>query len=356
MPYLNVDEVESALSAAAAAPFSDFVQLITLPHLTWEGRTCHAVRIGTNEQEDRPGLYLLGGVHANEWGSSDILVHFIEQIEQAYVNETGITIGPLTFAPSDIRTIVDTLEILVFPQVNPDGRNFSMKHDAEWRKNRRTQPPNSPSTPGVDINRNFDFLWDFPLHFNADVYVDSSTIPSQPTYRGPSPFSEPESQNVKWILDNFQSIEFFVDLHNYGEAILHSWGDDEGQTTNPQMSFLNQQFDGARGIEGDDNYKEFIAANDLSSSRNLANRVRDAIRTVGGRDYDIYSAFRFAPTSGTSDDYCYSRHIVDNNGKKIISQVIEWGRDPWPTYRQMKKIIKEVTAGLLTLCLRMSTS
>ena len=356
--YLNVDEVESALSVAANAPFSQFVQLITLPHPTWEGRTCHAVRIGTSEQENRPGLCLIGGVHANEWGSSDILINFIDLLENAYADNTGIDIGPRTFTPSDIRTIVDTLEILVFPQVNPDGRHYCMKHepqDPQFRKNRRTQAPNSEAEPGVDINRNFDFLWNFPSHFSPEAFVDSSTTPNGRTYIGPAAFSEPESKNVKWILDNFHTIRFFVDLHSYGECILHSWGDDDHQSTEQEMNFLNAEFNDVRGLRSR-RYKEFFAADDLRLSRKLAKCIQEAIQDVSGKVYTVQSSFRFSPSSGASDDYCYSRPIVGNNEHRIISHVIEWGEvEPCPSYNKMKKIIKEVTAGLLALSLRIAT-
>jgi len=208
----------------------------------------------------------------------------------------------------------------------------------------------------VDINRNFDFLWDFPSHFSPEALVASSTAPNERTYTGPAAFSEPETRNVKWILDNFHTIQFFVDIHSYGECILHSWGDDDNQSTRPQMNFLNPQFNRVRGLESR-RYKEFIVANDLSLSRQLANCVHDAIQAVRGKDYAVQTAFRFAPSSGASDDYCYSRHIVGNNGKKkIISHVIEWGDEFCPRYSGMKKIIKEVTAGLLALCLRIATS
>src|SRR5687767_5464018 len=70
--YLEVDEVEAALARAAAAPNTAFTRLIALPHKTWEGRTCHAIKIGHGTGADRAGIYLLGGVHAREWGSPDI--------------------------------------------------------------------------------------------------------------------------------------------------------------------------------------------------------------------------------------------------------------------------------------------
>src|SRR6266851_4471482 len=164
MPYLNIDEVESALSVATSAPFTAFTQLITLPNLTWEGRQCHAIKIANGAGSGRPAVYFLGGVHAREWGSPDILVNFIERLEQAFQNETGLTFSSKTFSVDDIQTIVNALDIVVFPQANPDGRNYSMNVDAMWRKNRRTAAPNSAACPGVDVNRNYDFLWSYPVY------------------------------------------------------------------------------------------------------------------------------------------------------------------------------------------------
>ncbi len=67
--YLNVEEVESALLKAAAAPYSAIAQLIALPEKTWQGRQCHALKIGNGSGANRTGVYFLGGVHAREWGS-----------------------------------------------------------------------------------------------------------------------------------------------------------------------------------------------------------------------------------------------------------------------------------------------
>lgn len=182
MPYLNVTEVESALAVATSAPYTAFTELITLPTPTWEGRTCHAIRIGTGGGPERPGVYLLGGVHAREWGSADILINFVEQLEHAYETSTALTLGTRTFSAQDIQAIVETLDIVVFPQANPDGRNHSMTTEALWRKNRRTVAPNSAACPGVDVNRNFDFLWDFPTYFNvAASGISDSTDPIRVT-------------------------------------------------------------------------------------------------------------------------------------------------------------------------------
>jgi carboxypeptidase T len=361
MSYLNIDEVESALIVATSAPYTAFTQLITLPNLTWEGRQCHAIKIANGSNIGRPGVYFLGGVHAREWGSSDILIKFVELIDQTYQNNTGITLGSKNFSALDIQTIVNTLDIIVFPQANPDGRNYSMTgDDASWRKNRRTLSPNSNSGDcvGVDINRNYDFLWNFPTLFNPSAPVHTSTDPcDHEVYHGSAAFSEPESRNAKWIFDNFSNIGFFIDLHSFGPDILYSWGDDDDQTADSDMNFQNSTYNGMRGIidssgiVGASEYKEYIPSSDLSLAIELASTMRNGIKAVRGTSYTVKSSDDLYPTSGASDDYAYSRHFVDTNKGKIISYTVEWGTEFQPPYIEMQNIIDEITAGLVAFCL-----
>jgi murein tripeptide amidase MpaA len=352
--YLNVDEVESALQAAAGSANAAFTQLVSLPNLTWENRQCHAIKIANGSGPGRVGVYFLGSVHAREWGSADILINFVERVCDAYRTGSGLAIGGAFFGPDEIQAIVNKLEIIVFPQVNPDGRAFSMSADAAWRKNRRPAPGSHPSCPGVDINRNFDFLWDFTTLFSAAAGVHSSTDPCQEVYIGPSPASEPETQNAVSILDTFPSIRFFVDLHSYGEDILYSWGDDEDQTADASMNFSNSGFNGVRGVSGDA-YGEFIASPDQLQAQAIANSMAGAIQAVRGRTYLVEPSFQLYPTSGASDDYSFSRHFVDATKGKVIAYTIEWGRSSNPTpfhppYAEMQQIIDEITAGLVQFC------
>src|SRR5262245_37034161 len=119
MPYLNVAEVETAMSVAAGPPYSGFTQLINLPQLTWEGRSSRAIRLGSGAP-GRPGLLFIGGVHAREWGSPDILVFLTETLQAAYAGGSGITLGGKSFTAAQIASIVNTLDLYIFPQVNPD--------------------------------------------------------------------------------------------------------------------------------------------------------------------------------------------------------------------------------------------
>lgn len=350
MPYLNVAQVEAALSAAAAPPHSGFTQLITLPHTSWGGRVIHAVRLGSGAP-GRPAIFLLGGVHAREWGSADVLINFVERLQDAFLANSGVSIGGASFTAAQIQSIIGVLDVYVLPQANPDGRDYSMNTQAMWRKNRRPAPASAPTCVGVDLNRNYDFLWNFPAKFSASSGVSASTDPCDfQVYHGPSATSEPEAQNVVWLMDSTPSIRFLVDVHSYGKDILYMWGDDEDQTVDPSMSFANAAFDGQRGVLGDA-YKEFVAACDQSAAIALATQMRDGISAVRGTSYTVEPAVGLYPVAGAVDDYAFSRHLVDEAKSKAYGFTVEWGEEFQPPYTEMQNIIDEVTAGLIQFCL-----
>jgi murein tripeptide amidase MpaA len=356
--YLNVDDIETSLANSTTGPNAGFTSLIRLPNKTWEGRECHAIRIGHGSQSGRPGIYFLGGVHAREWGSPDILINFIEQLCEAYRTQSGIALGGKNFSAAQIQAIVNEKDVYIFPQANPDGRHYSMTAAADWRKNRRPAAAghHNPDCVGVDLNRNYDFLWNYKAHFDPNAPVQNSTDPcNYETYIGPAPVSEPETKNAVWMFDNFANIRYFVDIHSYSEDILYSWGDDDDQSQKPQMNFRNPAFDGKRGMANDAAYKEYIPAADKTAAVKLANEMRAAILAVRGRSYTVMQSMSLYPTAGTSDDYAYSRHVTDPSKPKVLSYTIEWGSPNNPTpfhppYPEMRRIIDEITAALLQFC------
>ena len=109
----------------------------------------------------------------------------------------------------------------------------------------------------------------------------------------------------------------------------------------------------ARGVDGGA-YKEYIPADDLAASKSLAAALRGGIKAVRGTDYFIGPTYGLYATSGTADDYFYSRHLIDRNQPKILSYTLEWGEDFHPAYDEMRHIIDEVTAGLLAFCLEIA--
>jgi murein tripeptide amidase MpaA len=166
MPYLNVAEVDTAVVNLASA--SALCQLITLPNTTVEGG-CHALMLGA-VRGSRDCVMIIGGQHANEWGSCEIILNFAVDLITAFEANMGLAYGPKAFSASDIQRILNGLHIVLFPLVNPDGRKFSQEGVATgsggWRRNRNpAYGDGSFNGVGVDLNRNYDFLFDFNTAF-----------------------------------------------------------------------------------------------------------------------------------------------------------------------------------------------
>jgi len=347
--YMTADEVESALVNLQAL-HPDLVTLIELPNRTWENRVSHAVRIRAGTNMDRAGVLFTGSMHAREWGGSDICINFLVNLINAYSASSALTYGGKNFPAAQVRTILENLDVFVFPDVNPDGKHYSQTYNPNsgtsqgfwWRKNRNPNNAVGSSSPGVDLNRNFDFLW--------ASEIGTSSSPSSFTYKGQSAFSEPESRNVKYLFDTYPNIGYFVDVHSYGGLILYNWGDDNNQTTDPGQNFLNPAYNGKRGNLTDTLYGEFIPAQDKEMIVKLADRMNSALAAVRGKNYTVQQSVGLYPTSATSDDYVFSRHIVNGLNRKVYAYTIEFGEEFVPPFSEMNNIIQEICAAMSELC------
>lgn len=86
---------------------------------------------------------------------------------------------------------------------------------------------------GVDLARNYDYKWG---------YNDQGSSPNicSNTYRGPSAFSEPETQAIRDFLTRYQSIKLALNLQSFGNNlnIPYNYGDasnNELLKTNPNL-------------------------------------------------------------------------------------------------------------------------
>jgi len=184
-----------------------------------------------------------------------------------------------------IRDIVENLDVVLFPQVNPMA-GTSDGALPMWRKNRRPAPRGrGRNCIGVDLNRNFPFLWDFDRCFAPETVESTRNPADYETYIGTRAASEPETRNVIWLLDRFPKIRYLFDLHSYGETILHNWGSDENQSTDKRMNFRNKKFDGKRGLIHDEGYREHMPRADQVAAQAMGRYVAAAIARVRGRKY-----------------------------------------------------------------------
>lgn len=167
---------------------------------THEGRDILAVKISDNpsDAENEPGAIFLGCHHAREWISVEVPLYIAQYLADNYETD------------AEVKHLVDSCEIWIVPVVNPDGYEYSRTVDRTWRKNRRD---NGDGTFGVDLNRNYSYMWGGP---------DASPTTSSEAYRGPYAFSEPETQAVRDLVlaDDFRVL---MSYHNYGQQIYYPW-------------------------------------------------------------------------------------------------------------------------------------
>jgi murein tripeptide amidase MpaA len=357
MAYLNTDDVEDVIISKSNT-YSSLSKIIELPKTSVEGRKIHAIIIGKNKDNKlHDSILFTGGMHAREWGTSDICVSFASDILEAYSLNTGLRYGNKYFNAKQIKKIVDKLNLIILPDVNPDGKAYSQSDPTRrmWRGNRHLE---NPSCFGVDLNRNFDFLWDFRKFFSPNARIQTSDDPCDPwqRYRGTSAFSEPETQNVKFLMDEYEGMGHHIDIHGVVGEFYHNWGDDENQSSDPEMNFANSVYDRKRGENGSDEYGEYISNEDLNHVTSLSKTFQDSVYQANNNKYKVTQSFALYGTSGASDDYSYSRHFRDHS-KKICGFTVEFGvgeHSFQPSWDKMEKYIVEVSSGLVAFCYAVS--
>jgi murein tripeptide amidase MpaA len=363
--WTNVDEIETLIQNFATT-YPSIGERIPLPEQAVSAdagiapRTMSALRIGANAAGAVDGALLIFGQHAREWVPPEVALELAAGLLAAYTGGTGLTYGGKSYSAADIQRILNNINVFLIPCVNPQGRQFSLDNDtmdAGWRKNRNHIP--SSASIGVDLNRNYDFVFDQAKYFDVtdpDVTSHTSTNPTVEVFQGRSAFSEPETRNVRWLLDTYNRIRWFIDIHGrtFAGEIYFPWGDDENQSTNPAMNWRNPAFDHQRGREGDA-VREYISAGDLATHTYLANRLKAGADPVNGQSYIVKQSFGLYPTGGASDDYAWSRHLASPYLPRVEGFVIEHRASRFkPDSPEREDVIREVTSGLINFCLACS--
>ena len=140
----------------------------------------------------------MGCHHAREWISVEVPLYIAQYLANNYSTD------------EEVRQLIDNCQIWIVPVVNPDGYEYSRTTDRMWRKNRRD---NGDGTFGVDLNRNYDSMWG-----TFDAPEKTSAI----TYRGPSAFSEPESQAVRDLVRTYD-FRILMSYHSFWQMIYYPW-------------------------------------------------------------------------------------------------------------------------------------
>jgi len=144
-----------------------------------------------------------------------------------WASPAGVTymIHRIVEKEGDLDRLLENVALFILPMANPDGYEYSRKHDRMWRKTRaRTGAKNllGQVCHGVDPNRNFGYGWGG---------YGASEHPCKETYRGKGPFSEPETRAVRDFIEGIQAdFQLYLTFHSYGQYILYPWGYDRKNT------------------------------------------------------------------------------------------------------------------------------
>jgi hypothetical protein len=183
---------------------------------------CIKVSDNVGVTENEPQVFINAATHAREPLGTHACISFAARLCAGYGTDSLIT------------WLVNNREIYIVPVMNPDGYIYNSDSggaSSNWRKNRNATSPRSG--PGVDLNRNYGYKWGYDNN-------GSSPTPSQETYRGPSRFSEPETQ----VIRDFQAAHKFrtcMDFHTYGQYNMYPWG--YANTQPPERTLLQECVD-----------------------------------------------------------------------------------------------------------------
>jgi carboxypeptidase T len=228
-----------------------------------ENRPIWALQLGQSRDKPLEKMLVLGGHHAAEWISVEVPYLLAEHL--------------VTHATDpDVQQLFKKGEIWIIPLVNPDGHKYVETTRLPWRKNRH---PNPDGSIGVDLNRNYGYMW------GVRDDKDTSCDPKHSRYRGPHAFSEPETQAVRKLMDE-QQFAGLLTYHSAAQRILFPWG--------------------AHGSDPDTDP-------DYRVMEGLAKKMEDEINKVnGGGEYKYIAmqSFNFIPTAGDTTDWAYATYHI----------------------------------------------
>jgi hypothetical protein len=207
--YHNFAEMTSEINSVVSGRPSIARQSVI--GTSYQGRNIVAIKISDNvaTDESEPEVLFTHHQHAREHLTVEMALYLLHLLADNYGSDSRIT------------NLVNTREIWIVPDVNPDGGEYDIATGAyrSWRKNR--QPNSGSSNVGTDLNRNWAYNW--------GCCGGSSGSTSSSTYRGPAAESAPEVRVVanfvrSRVIGGRQQIKSHIDFHTYSQLILWPYG------------------------------------------------------------------------------------------------------------------------------------
>lgn len=194
-------QVDNALNTLATT-YPTITSLQTIG-ISVEGRPIKALKISDNpnvNESSEGDVVFIALMHAREWITVEVLLYIADRMLSEYSTN------------SELESDINAAQLWIIPITNPDGYEYTHSTYRYWRKNRRD---NLDGTFGVDLNRNWEYQW--------GLASGSSGTTSTNTFRGVSPFSEPENQVIRDFVTGLDNFKTFVSYHSYSELYLRPW-------------------------------------------------------------------------------------------------------------------------------------
>lgn len=196
--YYRHNEINKYLESLDASTFPHAKVEVKNVGKSYEGRDIKIIKISNGDGQKKNSIFIDAGIHAREWIAPATALYLINQ---------------LVDSQSNYSQLLNQLDFIIQPVVNPDGYEFTFKRFRLWRK---TRAPTGGICSGVDANRNYNFHWN---------EGGSSNNRCADNYHGPKALSEIEAQISRNIMDEVkENCKFFLTLHSYGNYLLYPWG------------------------------------------------------------------------------------------------------------------------------------
>lgn len=300
--YHTYDEMVAALDKTVA-DHPDIASKFSLGK-SYEGRDIWALKISDNVATDEaePEALFTCRLHAREIITTEQCLAWSDLLTSGYGSD------------DQIKQLVDGREIVLIPEVNPDGAEFDIASGnfAMWRKNR--QPNEGSDYVGTDLNRNFGYKW--------GCCDGSSTDPSAEDYRGEAAFSTPEADVIgkyfdSRVVDGVQQITTHIDVHSYGNLVLWPYG----YTDEDVPSDMTQ-----------DEHDTLVALGTSFAEDN---------------GYTPEQSSELYVTDGAIDDHTFGS-LSSNDDFRVMSFTFEVGEDFYPQDSEIEALTSKNTGPFLT--------